>query len=673
MADNSANDFNSRLKRISEQRTSGAAGGAGRPKEWAQPPRAQDHSGRGVIAAFVMVGLIPLAAMTAFLLMAEEPVKALAEAEQTSQPTAIQMLFGAQRRDPAPEENAGFAPRVTGRMGYEYGADYAVAATGEAVPVDAIFSVNPAAAENPQTPKVEMFAANADCTLRRPQAGEKLVNVNVFGSFVEAPVRVLQDDVVIDMLTTAAKDVVNEGKSFDDMAIDRGTVSGIDVYVTDTSAPLYLMLQTVSDDMMWTIHAAPGVQIAHVAMIADQTSAVAGNIGDATIEALRTSDYGHTHEQFHSRRTADDYTCMTMPFQKPNEIWGAWEGSKGGNTMDGNLLFGQTNGYDAYAHWYRGVLGQEPDSNQVIAASAPAVLVGPQPAEPLSAVDAAVGTVHLLQADYVISGTAEEREAKTLALYHDLLTAAAGRDPKTVMPPSRVLVADPAAVATEATEPAADGGGLLGLLAGGSILKAPTFTDFGNSSVRLESSVQQSLSFAALLAEGEAMPRDALLPLYALLRTPRATERFCADTLAEFARSCVVEKVAVSDVNDGMLSVRTDFIYEPNYDIGDIASEHADGHNSAFIPSTAPPAAYAEPEGRRAWLAKTLELCALVRAEFGNCAVDVTGFYLDRPASFSGSDTRSGAAMWLSVRGVENQFEESQLQARVDALWRTIR
>jgi hypothetical protein len=653
-------DFQRRLSRISEQRPSAKLEPAIRSA------KSKSSGGRGVAFSLFAVGIMPVLGLAGLLLLAEQapkpdPDRPADYVEDNDRSPTLMALVGNPDRSEQPAVSARVG-MISGRLGSELAADHAITADGTAIPMQSIML--PAAGDTGITPELRMFAANADCTLRRPLAGEKLVNVNIRGSAATAPISVLDDARVLDVLEAAAKDVLEEGGSFDTMPIDRGAMPMVDVYVTDTSAPLYLMLQTFSDDMMWAVHAAPGVRIAHVAMIAGGTSGVAGNIGDASVEAIRSDTYGHVHEDFHDQNPPESYTCMTLPFRNPDESWSAWFGAKQGNAMDGNLLFGQSNGYEAYAHWFRGAVGVGPDTHIVDAAIAPAALVGPAPAAPLAAAEAGK-VIHIMQSAHVIAGNEAEREAQIIALYRDVLTDAAGGDPMAVMPPERSF----ADAAPAAGEGAAEGEGLFAQLAAVRDLDLMPSVSLYNSQLELRSSVEQAIPMTSLLTDGEAMPPEHLRELYAMLRAPRLTEGHCADTLVEIAISCRVSKVTVNALPDDLLQVWTDFTYVPRYAGGDLAEEHADGYNAAFLPEPDGTKTYATREDRRAFLQRLLRVCDVLRAERGNCHVEVTGFYLWRPAHFSGTSIETHAAGWVAVRGVENPYEQKLLQTRAEQIW----
>lgn len=438
------------------------------------------------------------------------------------------------------------AARTTERMGLLVGDEHAVGADLAVMPLSAI-TTDPRPT-GPGTPvaSVTPFAANQDCHLRGLRPGERLVNVNVQYATREAPVQLLRPRRMVRQLIDGLEDTLLKGRPVQGLDLEHGLTGVIDVYLTDTSAPLYLALQSPARNRLWVLHAAPGVKLAHVALIGQGASAVAGDLGAASIEAIRAEEFGFsTDTEMLGRVVRRRPECMPLPYQKPDESWGAWAAAEQGNTMDGNMLYAQSQGYEVYAKWFSAELPSGPEANLIRAAGASAVLVGPVPAQPLAPAGPADGlAIRLAGAELAVTGDPATRAAGVEARYREMLTRAAGRDLAQVIPPERVFD-QPAPPAPQIAPPKA---GLMGRALGiDSFTRDPNLRllDPLSSSDARRVTFEGSLAFADLLAPGEAEPPEDERLLYALLRAPRQIETHCAETVSEIALRCRIDDYRV--------------------------------------------------------------------------------------------------------------------------------
>lgn len=559
------------------------------------------------------------------------------------------------------------------RLGAEYGDAYLANAEAKEIALTALAGETPPS--GPETPvkEVSLFDANTTCSLRRPEAGEKVTNVYVRGSGIAAPVRAIHSAELQEFLVERVGDALDEGKKLDLKELNEGRFSLIDVYLTDTSAPLYLVLQTFSTNTIWNLHAAPGVKIAHVAMISGGASGLAGDLGEAGFEAIRAADFGNHPEVYTNRNlpSPKDYDCMAWPYQRPNETWTAWQGSKDGNTLDGNLLFGQAHGYSAYEYWYGQTLGATPEDNSVITALARAAVVGPIPETPIAFPPQDGLSLRLMRHDTVFTGTPDALAKQFTDHYRGLLDAAAGGDIAAMTRPEIDLTLDPNQPKPGDVEVKGDESA--GLLADMILAGTPWEQEFDAMIDMQTSNYERRVGFTQLVAledllkPGEAMPPEDQQLLYAMLRAPQVLERHCAETLSEIAAKCRVFTSRTQATDSGAYSVDVTLGYVPNYSLGALEKKSGWAFKSAFLPS---PAAepYDTPEKRKAYLRSLMKLCDLLRAERGNCVISTAGFYTDRPATFSGGAT-AFAAGWVSVYAPDNPYEEQQLKELAEKLW----
>jgi len=171
-----------------------------------------------------------------------------------------------------------------------------------------------------------------------------------------------------------------------------GHAKVVNVVLTDTSAPQYVVLQTLQDDVVWNLHPAPGVTIAHVAMIGNNSGLV-----------------------------------------QPH--WDAVLKSKGDNMLMINQVYTYTMGHKAFNSWYTQTLGVDADTNLTAAEGAASVLAGPLPATPVAFQDMTGRDIHMTRTDFVITGSQAARMAEIEKMQMDLVTAASGGDLALLTPP----------------------------------------------------------------------------------------------------------------------------------------------------------------------------------------------------------------------------------------------
>lgn len=214
-----------------------------------------------------------------------------------------------------------------------------------------------------------------------------------------------------------------------------GQMKPIDVILTDTSKPLYLVLQSGNSQILWNLHLAAGVQLSHVVMISNGKIAISGLPANTSYEALKIGDFVTNHEF-----GADDVfrECMIRPWRKPQQDWKAWQkaerdkGDKfygsGIKSLHQNMIHSFTQGYNAYNQWYTGAFGYDAGLNTVAGQSASHVLLGPVPAKELPYHSIGDNDLLVSRSDYVFKGDAQVRLEQVSKLHNDLLQAAMGTD-----------------------------------------------------------------------------------------------------------------------------------------------------------------------------------------------------------------------------------------------------
>jgi len=276
------------------------------------------------------------------------------------------------------------------------------------------------------------FDTNTTCTLRRPQEDETVTNVRLDFGIAQGPVQIFSHEMLGNAVARNISGYVtrHKPKSALEARVD-GHAKVVNVVLTDTSAPQYVVLQTLQDDVVWNLHPAPGVTIAHVAMIGNNSGLV--DMPDMpSFEALRVSDFVEDHEYGNDDEIRD---CMIRPWRSPQPHWDAVLKSKGDNMLMINQVYTYTMGHKAFNSWYTQTLGVDADTNLTAAEGAASVLAGPLPATPVAFQDMTGRDIHMTRTDFVITGSQAARMAEIEKMQMDLVTAASGGDLALLTPP----------------------------------------------------------------------------------------------------------------------------------------------------------------------------------------------------------------------------------------------
>ena len=274
---------------------------------------------------------------------------------------------------------------------------------------------------------------NDRCELRPALASEKITGVRIENALLPAPLYAFSDQQMADQVMENVEALTQGARGTDPLGKLAGEKASLDVFVTDTSAPLYLVLQNMGPGVIWNLHIAPDVEIAHVAMIGSDFSGVANLPSDATLEALLVGDFIPPHQY-----GADDTvrSCMIRPWRLPNADWIGSLKSEAGSLVDQNQMYSYTKGYEAYNRWYSATLGVDAAANTVTARDAAHVLLGPLPAAPFAYRSLAGQDIRFMEVEHLITGNPTERVFAATSIHRDLLTAAVGGDIAALTPPA---------------------------------------------------------------------------------------------------------------------------------------------------------------------------------------------------------------------------------------------
>ena len=246
------------------------------------------------------------------------------------------------------------------------------------------------------------------CAFRAPRPGELIGNVHVGTGGVATSVLALSRSAAAEM----TRDWVRAQQGRD--AIAPPEESGedrlmrvVDVIVTERSAPIYLILQSGTGNVIWNIQKSPAARIAAIAVVAAGEAGIAGIEAGTPVEVLRTA------------RNPD---CAVRPARQP--------AGAAGDPGTGDASRGGDDAYLAYDRWFRETFRQPSEQDLVGYEQVSHVLIGPVPApyEKIAQTRLDGAVVALTAADYSFVGSAEERRAALGDLIVGLATAAAGGD-----------------------------------------------------------------------------------------------------------------------------------------------------------------------------------------------------------------------------------------------------
>jgi len=277
------------------------------------------------------------------------------------------------------------------------------------------------------------FDRNVSCQLRRPLGDERVVNVRIENGLLPAPLQAISHAQLVDQLLKNVRAITQDRRPADSAGRMTGAFDSVDVFVTDTSAPLYIVLQNMGGNTLWNLHLAPEVRVAHVALISEGFPAVVNLPDGATVEGLHVGDFVEPH-QFGADANVRD--CMIRPWRKPTAEWTAPHEAAEGNVLLENQITSYTQGHAAFDAWYRQTLGVGASAHVVAPRMAAHVLVGPVPSAPIPYLSVAGRDVHIMRTDTNIAGDSAARADLTEALHQDVLRAAIGGDLAALDPPA---------------------------------------------------------------------------------------------------------------------------------------------------------------------------------------------------------------------------------------------
>lgn len=246
------------------------------------------------------------------------------------------------------------------------------------------------------------LAEMTGCSFRRPRTGELIGNVHVGRGGMPVPVAARSRRELAG-LTLARMRALRAGTPPETLT-DPEPMRAVDVFVTERSRPVYLILQNDTGDVLWNIQPAPGARIAHVAVIAAGQAALYLP-GNARVEVLRVAEHPD---------------CALAPLRQPDPEWRVFR--------EGLRFEERQAAFEAYDSWFRERFGIGAEANVAGFHETSHVLVGPEPKphEKVMQNRLAGATIAVTDAPLAALGGADARKGHTAAAVGRLMAAAAG-------------------------------------------------------------------------------------------------------------------------------------------------------------------------------------------------------------------------------------------------------
>ena len=208
--------------------------------------------------------------------------------------------------------------------------------------------------------KVVPLEAPPHCRFPQPGPSEKLVHVQVGESRQNSNFYMVSRKEITDRAGEFVERYQRKGK---DPGVDsnrRGDrLYVVDVVVTDTQAPLYLVL-AAPFNVLWNMQIAPSVEIAQVALVGSKNVAIANLEPDTK----RASLSGRQTER-----------CQAEPFRQPASHWSLVKRARKDSGVKDELK----NRYAfarAYSKWFKKNFGQSSEKDVIGMSRADHVLIG---------------------------------------------------------------------------------------------------------------------------------------------------------------------------------------------------------------------------------------------------------------------------------------------------------
>ncbi|NRA98356.1 MAG: hypothetical protein HRU32_00835 [Rhodobacteraceae bacterium] len=210
----------------------------------------------------------------------------------------------------------------------------------------------------PQT--AEQLTVSAECTLPPVPEGAQLVNLHVGQSHLASPFKQYSNTRMAQLVGDWIGQVTLRSSYVDD-APDPGPSTGmVNVAVTEAAGPLYFVLQSGVEPVVWNLQTSPNLEIAQIVMI--------GYPGQTVVPPK-----GITSDQITALEVGE--TCAPAPSRAPAGHWGLIVHGVSDSTYETRAI----RRYQTYNAWFEDQFGQPSEVGAVGAWTVSNLLIGAVP------------------------------------------------------------------------------------------------------------------------------------------------------------------------------------------------------------------------------------------------------------------------------------------------------
>lgn len=219
--------------------------------------------------------------------------------------------------------------------------------------------------------KVIMQRLGGSCRFRPPNQGEHIGNVHVGGGAMHGPIYTwTQQDVMerAKILIANAQRPDDDRRKFRD---DRRVLDAkgdsfrvVDVVVTETSKPVYLVLQNEFGKILWNLHLAEGAQLSHVVALGVNEIAIANLDPGVEVDMVTAATLK---------------SCGVRPWRKMADHWRFVRNAKETPEVHEEAVARNRAAYRSYDRWFKRTFGIQSEEQLVGVERSTHVLVGPLP------------------------------------------------------------------------------------------------------------------------------------------------------------------------------------------------------------------------------------------------------------------------------------------------------
>ncbi len=268
--------------------------------------------------------------------------------------------------------------------------------------------------ENERPGSIKNIKSISGCDFTKPAADDFVAKVMVDTAVAKTPIFASSLAAINDAAKSYVEDVKKNGTGAlvpDTSAADQ--LGLVDVVVTDTSKPIYLVLAHTSG-MIFNIHAQDGVKISHIALLGSGPDGVV-NAGAIPVESLNANQMKD---------------CKVLPMRPPANYWTLVKDSAEKPELQQEVALNKKQA-EQFSAWFTKNFGVDSESGVYGVAETSHVLVGPVPLDTslrtkYNALDGA--TVYMTPRDVLFTGSAETYAEKKKSLIVQQATASVGGD-----------------------------------------------------------------------------------------------------------------------------------------------------------------------------------------------------------------------------------------------------